>query len=479
MRLSTNELWNDILAVLAHDPDLMDWVWARPGGRGTPSRGVYAAELVSGIINKIGDAPEIREVNDGYLIGKGVLQAYAEEFRLLGAEMERALEEGNYRDMRSEWLDRAEKLQEQYTRIASMDDPNGLPSFNQLVKPVSQGARRLPPPTPIQHLGDLLFESNTVKQTKRKAFDAWKKAYKETISDAIYDFEKRGTDLIFISKPEQFDVSGVRVVVASHNRPQSQIRAAVDKIRMAVDLIRRTGVGASLRDLVIKIFPKEYVSNSRACAFYVLSSKEIHLTPEFFGRNCSGLGTIIHEVGHRFYYVLVNDGALKGWETEIAQRQHTLTQEDINHAGGLVRAWLAHTAKHPEYETLSRMDRLLAAEAYAAEYPADGPKQRAVQRAILRQVAWKSHGRKASQVSDLMNIPSLVEQASYMMEPTDKGRSTDYGATNPWEAFAEVFKLYVLHGPRAVGPWTRALFREIARSGANAPLRNPKPRRRP
>lgn len=476
MRLSTNEFWNDMLTVAAHDRDLLDWISARPGGRGTPPRGVYAAELVSGIITKIGDAPEIREVNDGYLLGKGVLQAYAEEFRLLGAEMERALEEGDFRVMRSEWLDRAEKLQEQYTRIANMDDPNGLPSFNQLVKPASQGAR-LPPRTPIKHLGDLLFESNTVTQAMRKAFDAWKKAYKETISDAIYNFEKRGTDLIFISKPEQFDVSGVRVVVAAHDRPQSQIRAAVDKIRMAVDMIRRAGVGVSLRDLVIKISPKE--SDSRACAFYVLSSKEIHLTPSFFGQNCGGLGTIIHEIGHRFYYVLVNDGALKGWETEIAQRQHTLTQEDINRAGHLVQAWLAHTAKHPEYETLSRMDRLLAADAYAVEYPADGPKHRAIQRAILRQIAWNSYGRKASQVSDLANILSLVGQASYMMEPTDKGRPTDYGATKPEEAFAEVFKLYVMDGPRAVGPWTRALFREIARSGANAPLRNPKPRRRP
>jgi hypothetical protein len=48
---------------------------------------------------------------------------------------------------------------------------------------------------------------------------------------------------------------------------------------------------------------------------------------------------------------------------------------------------------------------------------------------------------------------------------------TDYGAPNPQEAFAEAFALFVTKGPRAIGPWTEALFRKIVHKGTAAHLR--------
>ena len=133
-----------------------------------------------------------------------------------------------------------------------------------------------------------------------------------------------------------------------------------------------------------------------------------------------------------------------------------------------------------DYYDLSIEDRGLVADAYVAEHPVLDERGQAANRAILRLVAgWgrQVQGKSAQWAVDAAGRAASTPAASFMVEPTDKGRTDDYGATNPVEAFAEVFRLYVLHGPRAVGPWTRALFREVVR-GAGAPLQNPKPQRR-
>lgn len=497
MILSLRDLWGAVAREAAEtDPLLLQWLGEKPAAKPHLSNAAEAIDLLSRAMSEIGEAPDIRELDRGYLLGPEVFRIYQAEFRRLDSEMERAVElmdsksredREEFWEIRGDWLSRVEELQDEYNRLANTGTPNGIADsvyFAQR-RPITP---RRSPETPLEYFRAVTADRKKTDADKiARAFTVWSQAVKDTIKrpldllapDPNYSFF--GSNLLFLWRPEQFEVAGVRVVV-EQAAPKATTRYAADAIRNAADAIRKAGLGASLRDLVVQMYPQKYEGDwfGGACAYYQRETGNVILSHGFFstcrGWDAAGVGTIIHEVGHRFYYMLVNNHALKSWEAQVSERQLKFSPEDVKRAGGLITSYVKSVGA--DYYDLPNEERGLAADAYVAKHPVPDERKQAANRAILRLVAgWGRgvQGKSAQGVIDAVVQAANTPAASFMVEPTDKGRTDDYGATNPAEAFAEVFKLYVLHGPRAVGPWTRALFRAIVRDGGGAPLKNPAP----
>ena len=495
MILNLHDLWGAIAREAAEaDPLLLQWMGEKPVSKSHPSNGAEAADLLSRAMSEIGEAPEIRDLEQGYLLGPEVFRTYQTEFRRLDSEMERAIEllEGKrYEDreefweIRSNWLSRVEELQNEYNRLANTGTPNEIADSVYFAQQGPMPPRRKPE-TPLEYFRAVTADRKKADHNKiMQAFIIWSKAVKNTTKrplSLLAGVDGHENNLLFLWRPEQFDIAGVRVVV-EQAAPKAVIRYAADTIRNAADAIRKAGLGASLRDLVVRMYPQIYPGDwaKGACGYYQRDTGIVILPPGFFGTCQSaglpGIDIVIHEVGHRFYYMLVNNHALKSWEAQVSEKQLKFSPKDAIQAGELIASWVKSAGV--DYYNLSREDRGLATDAYVARHPVPDERQQATNRAILRLVAgWgkKVQDFSAGQVFNAVFQSAGTSAASFMVEPTDKGGGIDYGATNPSEAFAEVFKLYVLHGPRAVGPWTRALFRAIVRDGGGAPLKNPAPR---
>lgn len=493
MILSLRDLWGAVAREAAEtDPLLLQWMGEKPAAKPHLSNAAEAIDLLSRAMSEIGEAPEIRDLEQGHLLGPEVFRTYQAEFRRLDSEMERAIEllEGKrYEDreefwkIRSDWLSRVEELQDEYIRLANTGTPNEIADSVYFAQQGPKRERRKPE-TPLEYFRAVTADRKKADHGKIvQAFIIWSRAVKNTTKrplSLLAGVDGHENNLLFLWRPEQFDIAGVRVVV-EQAASKAVIRYAADTIRNAADAIRKAGLGASLRDLVVRMYPQnDPIGVKGARGYYSRDTGIVTLPPDFFSTCRSaglpGVGTVVHEVGHRFYYMLVNNHALKSWEAQVSERQLKFSPEDVIRAGELIASFVKSVGVG--YYNLSSEDRGLATDAYVARHPVPDERQQATNRAILRLVAgWGKSVQdySAQRVIDAVSDSAGTSAASFMMEPTDKGKTTDYGATNPAEAFAEVFKLYVLHGPRAVGPWTRALFRAIVRDGGGAPLKNPAP----
>jgi hypothetical protein len=241
---------------------------------------------------------------------------------------------------------------------------------------------------------------------------------------------------------------------------QETIRHMVAVNNAAEERIRRAGFGSVLDGLRVEVY--FYDSGRSAAATYDPAEDTVGL---FNAAIESDDGyEFTHEIGHRYYFRFMPADARYEWDEKINSNQFNVTAPLIEQFAEKYEDFEA--ALYPyRYETDAIRTQV------ASEWVNALPDLDAEKHAVFRYLA-----RSLANTSDpVMLLYSMSENAK---KYGPRGRAmvehiTNYGATNPQEAFAEAFALFVTKGPRAIGPWTEALLRKIVNKGTASLRRNP------
>jgi hypothetical protein len=235
---------------------------------------------------------------------------------------------------------------------------------------------------------------------------------------------------------EQLEVAGVNVVVHSLGREdyEDTLEETLSNLKSYIGTVHSVGFGKVTKGLVLHV---DFENSSAGTYNYNKDDITLHLA--------STIGVdghvIWHELGHRFYHRFLSSNAREHWEEVMSNRSIVITREDINRfvdsfgtelkgldSGKLLRVVQGETDS-PE---------LLAKFEYLVEH---APKF----------------------TTDLTTIREHLQ--SCVGIKVDLELITEYGATDPKEAFAECFGIICERGISQLKPWTRAFFTEISRSG--------------
>lgn len=259
--------------------------------------------------------------------------------------------------------------------------------------------------------------------------------------DALKDYlESRGGAVTVRAPEETYNIAGVVVVLhtkglSTYGGDPEAGQQAFDKfvtqLKKQLDQIKRAGFEKALKGLEVHV---DFDRSDLRGGQYDRSRDELTLFP--LGLDDS----FTHEVGHRFYYRGLPSNAVAHWEQIINARSFNLEANDIR--GFMKDVWEQGLYSR---EAEAKIKRLKLSPEMEAKYlrladhmPVFTQDRREVEEYLL-----KNHVGGRVQLEEI----------------------TDYGTTNPSEAFAEAFRLWVLKGPRAVGPWTQNFFRIITRAG--------------
>jgi len=238
-------------------------------------------------------------------------------------------------------------------------------------------------------------------------------------------------------------------------------------IRRGLASVRRTGLDRALAGLVIHVrFATQ--QGDAAASYDRYGGGQVTLNP--WSLYDADAGSLIHEIGHRFYYEYMAPKAREAWEAALRERQSSVSMDDLAWARPYVEAYFRDVASDPALRDADGGQRRAVAAQWAAQQPDLSPIETARLRFIVRLAADAKDADKG-----LESAGSYIREGDKYrgvgIEPTaEPERSTDYGSWNPSEAFAESFRLYVLK-PRVLGPWTRQFFRDVVRAGGATRLR--------
>lgn len=242
---------------------------------------------------------------------------------------------------------------------------------------------------------------------------------------------------------EKLTVAGLQVVLHNEGRDsleESHLMKAFAGFGRMVRRVRKAGFGKVFDGLVIHM--KWVAPTGLRAGQYEVGTDTLTLYPLGFSEASGhGHGTLTHELGHRFDFKFLPNRARHIWEQRIIKQKITVTKEAVDQ-------WIRHLSRH---RGLHRVESLLLK--LEGSVPSDLYAQ-------FRYLA-ENHSYYAKTIEQV--------RADHMKEAVGQKiqteRISDYGETNPREAFAEAFRLYVDHGPRTLGPWTRDFFERITRAG--------------
>jgi hypothetical protein len=156
--------------------------------------------------------------------------------------------------------------------------------------------------------------------------------------------------------------------------------------------------------------------------------------------------TFTHELGHRFWYRNVPSNAKKHWQDTINSKKVSIERKDVE---DYVEKYFDKNGSkiHKRRAGLKVIDKKETNAETKAKF-----------KALQMTSVWSTENRKevVTKLADRWVGPGKEIPIEHI---------TNYGNTNPEEAFAEAFKLYIVRGPGKLGEWTRWFFREIVRTG--------------
>lgn len=253
---------------------------------------------------------------------------------------------------------------------------------------------------------------------------------------------------------EHMEVGGVHVVILNFGRDDDDdenLDAFLRGLRDHVGEIRQAGFAGAVKGLTVTVDFDQQAKDWDTDGKYTPATDTLTMYPLGLAGEGSGHGSFVHECGHRFYFRELPTGARNHWEEVLQSRSVDITQDDVRRFAELVSRKV-NPAKL--WEMMGDDDRLRA-----ALPDARGPEDEAKFRELCRLPLMPWHVKEFDRAAYERLLSSRVG------EPVQIEEITDYGNTNPMEAFAETFRLWVTKGARSVKPWTREFFRTICRSG--------------
>lgn len=274
--------------------------------------------------------------------------------------------------------------------------------------------------------------------------------------DAIEDYLKnQGGAVERRDAIEHVEVGGVQVVIENWGRRddpelEGHFHKSMNLLRQRIDAIKQAGFPGAVRGLTVTMSfdQKEWDTNGK----YTPSTDTLNIYPIGLYGPDTGHGTFTHEVGHRFYFRELPGQARAHWEETLNARGLEITREDVER----FTAAVLRKAGPSGHGGLYGQEEILEAALPAARDDSDVAKFKEMSRLPLQSFSDNSPFKPQAYIDFVMTKVGEIVQLEEI---------TDYANTNPMEAFADCFKLWVLKGPGALKPWTRNFFREVCRAG--------------
>jgi hypothetical protein len=301
---------------------------------------------------------------------------------------------------------------------------------------------------PAPHLLDSTYRGNSRKQNIIRYQREWRK-FKEAFTDLVqYEAEK----IDEVQPDETINVDKINILIKNKDKDWSgkYIKSFMSHVRKAVQAINKAGLSKSIKDLHIELnFNPTDVSGLPAgltAGAYRKEDDTLYILPLGLKSKLSD-STLIHEIGHRYWFKHVPARAKKAWEDKINSQMITVKKEHIEKF-------------FDEYYD----------EKWGFPYRREFEKKVEKITDPTLKIIFSYLGKHTPvfKVEDGKDERQVYME--FMMEH-NKGEQvplewiTDYGRTNPSEAFAEAFKLWVGGVKGKLGPWTRAFFKEIVSTG--------------
>lgn len=259
---------------------------------------------------------------------------------------------------------------------------------------------------------------------------------------------------------EKTSFAGVSVVI--HKNPgddddygEKMKPRFFEHLRDTIEAVKKAGFASAVEGLTIDLYTEDKTAGSEAAGTYDRYSDTLQIW--LWGLEKPDV--LIHEIGHRFYYRRLPKNALAEWVDVIKNKRAYMSNDAVVRwvAEVITPLWNSKRAEYTQDDVRKATERALA--------DADE-----VTMAQFRHLAENLPSYTRDPVAVAETMTSHHSDDAVLVEHV-----TNYGATNPEEAFAEAFKLYVHKGPGALGEWTRQFFKDIVRSGG-AKLRSSKKR---
>lgn len=300
---------------------------------------------------------------------------------------------------------------------------------------------------PTPHLLDSSIQNNSRKQNITRYQRSWRK-FKEAFIDLIeYEADK----IDEVRPDETINVGKVNILVKNRDKDwgEKYLKQFISHVRKAVQAINKAGLSKAIKDFNIELnFNPTDVSglpNSGLTAgAYRKEDDTLYILPLGLRSKLSD-STLIHEIGHRYWFKYVPARAKKAWEDKINSQMITVKAE--------------HIKKFFDEFYDDEWGFPLRREINKKVEKIDDPTLKIIFTYLGKHTPiFDVEGDKKKKYMDFMMDNNKGEQVPLEW-------ITDYGRTNPAEAFAEAFKLWVGGVKGKLGPWTRAFFKEIVSTG--------------
>ncbi len=256
---------------------------------------------------------------------------------------------------------------------------------------------------------------------------------------------------------KHFEVSGVGVTILNQHKASEESTAHIDPylrgLKDKVNDIRRAGFGKAVDGLNVTVNFEVERGEGLTNAIYNPQSDKMTMLPLGLIQEEKGLHrTFTHEIGHRFYFRVLPIQARNHWEETMSSQSVKITDEDVDRFTDLVTKKVEQSTPSNLGETEDRLRFILPHARDAAE---EAKFRELSNTSIIAFFGGEAYSRSGyiERVRQSVGESVQIEEIS------------EYANTSPMEAFAECFWMYVLKGPRSLGPWTRSFFERICLAG--------------
>ncbi len=283
----------------------------------------------------------------------------------------------------------------------------------------------------------------------QRSFNAAFKAIEDMIRN---EFEQINA----LKKREQLTVAGINVVITGITEKMSDYKKKlvdnyIRNMNIAVKKVKKEGFKQTLKGLTVEIAlggAKASGVQSGAGGAYDRHLDKMWMFPIGMNIKEIGVGTLVHEIGHRYWYKHVPKKARMAWTSRIHSRQIEIKKHHIN--------------KYvDEYYMPLFLDQDKKFKVETAIKAINAKETDPTVITIMLYLAHNSwyHSRINDRTSAIDAFDDLAD--SFI----DLEFISEYGKTRPNEAFAEVFRKWVGGRKNELGPWTRQFFKDIVRTG--------------
>ena len=305
--------------------------------------------------------------------------------------------------------------------------------------------KHVPAPWELDRTGYGQRNRKQVISKYQRSWRLFKKAAEEYIqyqSESIQDIRN-----------EQIQIAGITILIKNRNIKQYDdkwIKRFLKHLPKAVQAIKKAGLGSSLEGLSVEMnFNPTDVSGvtpgGLTAGGYSKETDKLYIFPLGMTDNVDE-STLVHEIGHRYWFRKVPNGAQKAWAEKIDSRMITVTKEHIDKFFDMF--WDNQWGFPYRREFKDKIDKIT------------DPTLKVV----------FGYLSKHTPLYDVKEGDKKTVYKEHMIKH-EKGEQvplewiSDYGRTNAAEAFADTFRIWVSGKIQKLGEWTRAFFKEIVRTG--------------